>query len=592
LSFDQVALDTALRSLTLDLTNYSAHRFLSDAYWPLPRYGTARVSELLQAQLLEPANANSIQPQMRESNLLISDRTGPPIATYPEFTSLFNRDGIRTLASGVVGTQNTWGDEILVSALKNSGLLSAGQFHFETVDKDQKTSLNEDIFNTFVQKDISPYTSVQAEYRSTRMTRSTSRLPFDPQDIQRDFQEDNKRDIARVGFRQTLSDSSNLVVSLVHQERENTQMDHLVSVIPDFPLQLLVDAKITEQNHVNSTEAQYLYGAQQVSLVSGAGYYDDAFTKSTNVVATLSDGTFISNPFRVDDSSTRQTNLYAYLNWQTFSNLTVALGVSGDSLKQGYWYEKNYINPKAGLVWQPWAGTAVRVGTFRYVKRSLPAGATLEPTQVAGFNQLFDDPDGTDSRSWGLGLDQTWRNNLFAGAEYVNRKLTFASPPAVGTDFPSFEEHWNHNVARAYLSWLFHSRVSLSTEYRYELQELTDDVSTTGLSASKINTSLVPLTVTYHDPTGLFAYVRGTYARQTLGFFVQGDLRPEVSSFWNVDAAIGYRLPSRVGQVSLVVKNLFDEEIRFDDANPRGDPRPPQFSTNRAVFLNFSVAFQ
>jgi hypothetical protein len=44
------------RLLNIDPSNYSAHRFLADFYAALPRHEIARVSELLQSQLLQPVN--------------------------------------------------------------------------------------------------------------------------------------------------------------------------------------------------------------------------------------------------------------------------------------------------------------------------------------------------------------------------------------------------------------------------------------------------------------------------------------------------------------------------------------------------------
>jgi hypothetical protein len=44
------------RLLNINPSNYSAHRFLADSYAALPRHEIARVSELLQSQLLQPVN--------------------------------------------------------------------------------------------------------------------------------------------------------------------------------------------------------------------------------------------------------------------------------------------------------------------------------------------------------------------------------------------------------------------------------------------------------------------------------------------------------------------------------------------------------
>jgi hypothetical protein len=60
LGFQELALVEGWKSVNVDPSNYSAHRFLADVYAALPRHEIARVSELLQSQLLQP-NENSPQ---------------------------------------------------------------------------------------------------------------------------------------------------------------------------------------------------------------------------------------------------------------------------------------------------------------------------------------------------------------------------------------------------------------------------------------------------------------------------------------------------------------------------------------------------
>jgi hypothetical protein len=74
-----------LPPLSLAPANYSAHRFLSDTYGRLPPHQIARVSELLQAQLLQPINVNPIQPQLNETNLNIITGAGPARAAFNEY---------------------------------------------------------------------------------------------------------------------------------------------------------------------------------------------------------------------------------------------------------------------------------------------------------------------------------------------------------------------------------------------------------------------------------------------------------------------------------------------------------------------------
>jgi tetratricopeptide (TPR) repeat protein len=63
LGFEQLGINQATKSLSLDPANAGAHRFLSDVYLTQPRREIARVSELLQAQLLQDININPVQPQ-------------------------------------------------------------------------------------------------------------------------------------------------------------------------------------------------------------------------------------------------------------------------------------------------------------------------------------------------------------------------------------------------------------------------------------------------------------------------------------------------------------------------------------------------
>jgi hypothetical protein len=46
--------------------------------------------------------------------------------------------------------------------------------------------------------------------------------------------------------------------------------------------------------------------------------------------------------------------------------------------------------------------------------------------------------------------------------------------------------------------------------------------------------------------------------------------------FWVFDASIGYRLPKRLGIITIEAKNLFNEKFNFQDtdaSNPRIQPK-------------------
>ncbi len=123
LGFQELALVEGWKSVNTDPSNFSAHRFLADSYSVLPRHEIARVSELLQSQLLQPLNMTPIQPRLAESNLFLISAGGPGALSFNEFNPIFNRNGITLQTSGLIGENDTYAGEGVISGIyKNDSL--------------------------------------------------------------------------------------------------------------------------------------------------------------------------------------------------------------------------------------------------------------------------------------------------------------------------------------------------------------------------------------------------------------------------------------------------------------------------------------
>jgi len=100
-------------------------------------------------------------------------------------------------------------------------------------------------------------------------------------------------------------------------------------------------------------------------------------------------------------------NVYAYSYINLIKNVTITAAASYDHADSEFLDNvKDQFNPKFGIVWNPFPGTTVRAAVFRTLKRTLITQQTLEPTQVAGFNQFFDDADLTEAWRYGGAIDQ------------------------------------------------------------------------------------------------------------------------------------------------------------------------------------------
>src|SRR5512132_1649100 len=169
LGFEQLGINEATKSLSYDPSNAAAHRFLSDVYATQPRREIARVSELLQAQLLQDININPVQPSLSETNLNISTGGGPARPGFNEFTPLFERNQAQLNLSGEVGNNATRGGEAVVSGIYDWLSLSAGQYHFETDGFRKNFRIDHNITDLYAQAALTPELNVQTEFRRRKL---------------------------------------------------------------------------------------------------------------------------------------------------------------------------------------------------------------------------------------------------------------------------------------------------------------------------------------------------------------------------------------------------------------------------------------
>jgi len=597
LGFQQLALVEGWKSVNTDPTNHSAHRFLADSYSSRPRHEIARVSELLQSQLLQPNNITPIQPRLAESNLFLMSAQGPAGLSFNEFNPLFNRNRIAFQGSGVVGSDDTWGGEGVVSGIYKKLSLSAGYNHFETDGWRDNADQDDDISNVFAQYEISPKTSIQAEYRYRDYERGDIMQRFFEEDFLPDLRNEVTTRSGRIGFRHAFSPGSIVLGNFQYADRDDDFVDVFLfdgtfDGFPPPPLaEEIFDNPIDEDSYAG--ELSYLFRSKYIDLVSGAGYVnqdEDINFKFIDQWPGTVPPSFIFSFSDKLEYEIDHYNLYAYTHISPFENLTFTVGASGDFYDEE---EKEYgegeidedqFNPKFGVSWNPIPSTTIRGAVFRTFKRTLVTDQTLEPTQVAGFNQFFDDYEATDAWVYGVALDQKFSKDVYFGAEFSYRDMDV---PFLDLDIKLKEASWEEYLGRAYLYWAPHKWLALKAEYLYEDFERAEKFPD---GIKDLETHRVPLGINFFHPSGLSAGLTATYYDQegtierdviAFGFFEDGD-----NQFWLVDAAISYRFPKRYGFVALGVTNLFDEDFDYFEVD-RNNLRIQQ---DRQIFFRLTLA--
>ncbi|MCP3877696.1 MAG: TonB-dependent receptor [Sulfitobacter sp.] len=596
LGFNQLGVNAATRSMTQDPGNASAHRFLSDAYRDTTeRTETARVSELLQSQMLQDVNINPVQPSVSATNLNIVTSGGPAEAGFNEFTPLFERNQLRADITGFLGNNDTVGGEAVVSGIYGPLSTSLGGFSYDTDGYRPNNDLEHEIWDLYGQWAISSEVNVQAEYRRRKTDHGDLRQNFDLKDFDDTFRRDLDADIWRFGGRISPTNSSDLLLSYIHSDVDSSGQ----SVPLDIPGVIRVTEDQSQNDEADQYEAQYLYRADRFNVLVGGAHADSDIDGAFTSTATIPPPAPVLPPnIFSTDSDIKDTRGYVYGNIQLSDAVLATLGVSylnynEDLVSDGITNDFEKWNPKLGIRWGITDTLTARAAYFKTVKPVLVSNRTLEPTQVAGFNQFFDDPNATRSTRYGAGLDWRPLSNLHIGGELTKRELEspaidFSAGKAVYED----RDEWLH---RLYLFWTPADRWSISGEVVFDKFTNVDNSLVADIVPDRVTTWTIPLKATYFHPSGWFAGAGVTYVDQEVrrddsrSVLAQGD-----SSFTLVDAAIGYRLPRRRGLFSLSVQNLFDEEFDYQDNSYRtfsDQPYVSPYVPERTLLARFLLSF-
>jgi Tfp pilus assembly protein PilF len=574
LGFNALGLLEATKSLRTNPSNSSPHRFLSEVYGRLPRHEIARASEFLQAQLLQPTSTSPVRPTSALADLDANSASSTVALGNSDFTPLFESSRPQIFVSGAIGNKGVLGDELAVSGVNNRLSYSFGQFHSENNGFRQNNDLTHDIYNAFLQYAVSTSFNIQAEIRRRNANYGDLKLALDPEAFSMDERHDLDQVTSRIGVHSTISPSSDVIASVIHNRRTD---DQTITPGPIITIRLR-DAGF-------QGEGAYIFRQPRFSLVGGLGSYSVDVDRSRQQDFTPIRGVSCppgSTCIQESSFTRSQDNAYIYSTTSLTSNFHLLLGVSYQSFDEAPLKTKKTY-PKLGLQWRVNDQWQVRLASFGIMKRSLVVDQTIEPTEIAGFNQFFDDSNGTQSRRHGIGIDARPRSNLYAGIEVSRRDVDV--PGFVGDGSMRFDHH-REKMLRAYLYWIPNADWTLTAEYISD-KAVPDRAFEDAFGS--VHTEYLPIAVRYFNRERVFAKLGATWVRQHVEQ-IDPELSNSGSKFMIVDALLGYRLPRRLGTVSIEAKNLFNRRFNFQDDNFRtSEDRSPPFVPSRTLMFRLTL---
>jgi tetratricopeptide (TPR) repeat protein len=574
----------AIKSINKDYGNFSAHLLLAGSYFDRPQLNQTVISEQLLARLLAPVNINSVRGE----------------ASFNEYTSLFDRQRAQffLLSEGRTTDDFIQGAPRVAFATERfaASVVYGARYQGGFRGNDSATLLAP---ATLMQYQLTPSDTLSLETIQFESQEGDTALRFNPNVADPDAKRDLDSFTQRIGWHHHFGPGSDLIAQGLYLHRDF----RFVDLNEASPVPFVSRQNRTTEIHTEALrgDAQHIWDTPWLSLVVGGSVVDGEDTKQESTRFFPSFG----GQFRIPSRGTTPANSqrgYLYSTWHLGPNVDLTAGASYARVEfselsiapsDNETSAREELDPKLGLVLRLTPSTTLRSAYYETLGAAGSADLeTIEPTQVAGFNQLFDEQPGARTRGAGLGLDQKIAKWTYAGVEALWRESGWSygadSQPALrgGADNFIFPLEAREQLLRAHLYQVLHRTTTFTVEYT--LVDHQDDSSALGDRTDDSSlTHRVRLGLNYFHPRGWFAGAGGTWRHQTLDDFEPADgVLNGQRDFWIVDATIGYQFPKRTGYVALAFNNLFDQDFRYQ---PVGiDQRFfPDFSVNMRLFLNF-----
>jgi len=300
---------------------------------------------------------------------------------------------------------------------------------------------------------------------------------------------------------------------------------------------------------------------------------------------------------RIDTKDHHETG-YLYINSNFIENLRLTGGLSFDHVEnETFDFDRNQLSPKAGLQWDIWEWLRLRLAYIQTMTRLGLVQQTIEPTQVAGFNQFFDDPNSSRATLYGGALDAKISRTIFSGLEikyreFRKRGIESVLDPVtltrvnVPVSFPYRESSY-----RGYFVWAPCQTFSITSEIEWTKLYRPGTLAVMDGNPSKVQTLTGPLAARYFHPSGVFAGLGGTFVYQKIDPSVNSTFSKNDDRYFLVDASLGFRFPNRLGIFMIQGLNIFDKNFLYQDPNIliTGNNHP-RFARDRTILVKLTIA--
>jgi tetratricopeptide (TPR) repeat protein len=652
---DELSVREATRGVNSDYTNASSHLFLANSYNALRdpkrinlRYETPWFNELLLANLLAPVGGGPLSQFVSEQ----------------EYSKLFEANRF-----GISSTSTYFSSGELRETASQYGIFGNVSYSLDTeFQYDNGRRPNNEITRSEsygqAKVQLTPQDSIffQTKYQDTRQGDLLQRYDQTLAEAGVNFRELQQPAIILVGYHhqwapgvETLLLGGRLADEIFFSDKNRaadlTDTNLFVGndlVVPPTlsqsliiqrnpagvviapPFTLPLDLRYHNTFTTYTGELNQIWETEKNTLIFGARFQSGEFHTSDRLDNPPDFAVRVrlfADPPAAHDFNTNldRQSVYAYDTWRPLQNLWLTGGLSYDHLN----YPANYRNapitsaqnsrsrlsPKAGLVWNPMGHLVFRGAYTRSLGGvSFDESVQLEPTQVAGFNQLFrsiisesvvGSVAAPEYENAGLLIEDKFESGTYVAVQAALRRTevsrqigTFDAlvspggridPPIVASSTPE-RLHYEEQDLLFTVNQLLGNCWSLGAKYEVTYSDLQtvfraipSSVSPLGDSGQKATLHQAQLFAIYNHPSGWFGRLEGYWAQQrNVGYSpdIPGD------EIFQVNAYAGYRFRRNYGDITIGFLDINDQDYKLNPLNYYNElPRERTFVAR--VRLNF-----
>jgi Flp pilus assembly protein TadD len=600
------------RAVANDYANYSAHLFLANSYDELRdpnrinlRYETPSESEYLIANLLAPVGAGTLSQTISQG----------------EYSKLFERNRLGMVSRTEYLSRGAWYENgAQFGTFGNTSYALEALYRTDPGQRPNNDFYERELRFHFKQQ-LTPDDTIYLRLVHYESEGGDRFQYYDPASANTALRtKESQEPTLTLGYHHQWNPDSHFLLTAARFEDTYEEVNPFVG----FPLRVHsfgdlvrlqdLDASLAlrSETELYSIEAQQIWQQPRNTIIVGSRFQaanfdvqNSGFVLGPGASFILTDqfGDTVTPALPQVSTDSERLGIYLYDSFRPLDQLTIEGGIVYEHLK----YPENIRTvpmsdaestmerflPKAGFVWTPGKGTALRGAYTRSLGgASLEQSVRIEPTEVAGFNQAFRSivPEtlvggnaGALFETYHLSLEHRFQSGTYAavGGQLLYSTISRTrgaiihdeeSVPIIAAQLSELHDkvEYRERSLSASMDQFIGSRTVIGASYRLTdatyRRQFSEISSPRDHDASLLHR--LDVHALYNDPSGFFGQI------QTLWYLQDNYLqdnqslppRPELAGdeFWHLNVFVGYRFWQRRAQVTLGILNLTDQDYRLN----------------------------